>query len=50
MRVQYQKCTSGSYCKLNPIENGVYIYVKVSYISNACAFFKVLRDGMYKLK
>ena len=30
MRVQYPKCAYGPYCKLNPIQNGVYILVEVS--------------------
>ena len=31
MRVQYPKCAYGPYCKLNPIKNGVYISVEVSF-------------------
>ena len=31
MRVQYPKCAYGPYCKLNPIKNGVYILVEVSF-------------------
>ena len=30
-RVQYPKCAYGPYWKLNPIENGVYIWVEVSF-------------------
>ena len=30
MSVQYQKCTYGSYFKVNPIENAVHILVEVS--------------------
>ena len=31
MRVQYPKCAYGPYCKLNLIQNGVYILVEVSF-------------------
>ena len=31
MRVQYPKCAYGPYCLLNPIKNGVYILVEVSF-------------------
>ena len=30
-RVQYPKCAYGPYCLLNPIQNGVYILVQVSF-------------------
>ena len=36
-KVQYPKCAYGPYCELNPIQNGVYIYVEVSF-----SYFKYL--------
>ena len=33
MRVQYPKCAYGPYCELNPIQNGVYILVEVSFLN-----------------
>ena len=38
MRVQYPKCAYGPYCKLNPIPNGVYILVEVSFYIQSYLF------------
>ena len=45
MRIHYPKCTYGSYCKLNPIQNGVYIHLRRSlflYLYVTIMFFKCL--------
>ena len=45
MRVQYPKCAYGPYCLFNPIENGAYILVEVSfYISS------ILHNSSQKLR
>ena len=48
MRVKYTKCAYGPYCEFNPIQNGVYILVEISfYISsqtNQLSQYLVKRD------
>ena len=45
MRVQYPKCANGPYCWFNPIENGVYILVEVSfYIADDTTIYGIFKN------